>query len=189
MYVTSKTMTAYRAGRHAFSSGDFEQATTEFRWAAGLDPDNPIYSHAAAQSAARAGAYEQAEHLYLRALTVTSRTLGAKHPFMLIVACDLAAHRQQKGDGDPGLKQFGKQIVDLADLPAVARSGDRTLRALAELCGIADCLSTAVPFFEAALVSRREQFGEEHPKTRSCSDALAEIFSRLASVGAPSQVS
>ena len=96
MHTASESMDAYRTGRKAYLTGDYDKAITAFRWASGLDPDNPIYSHSAALSAVRAGDETGAEQLFLRAILGTQRTLGTDHPFMLLVASDLAAFYEKR---------------------------------------------------------------------------------------------
>ncbi len=177
MRAGKESMAAYRAGKSAFETGDYKEAATAFRWAAGLDPDNPIYSHAAALSAARAGADAQAEQLFLRAITAIQRTLGESHPFMLIVARDFTAHCQKNGRTELNIVAFAQRIVKGGDIRAIARSGDRTLQALADLCAIAGRPLDAMPLFEKALEYRRNKYGQDHPKTRLCDRALARFGS------------
>jgi tetratricopeptide (TPR) repeat protein len=175
-------MNAYRAGRKAYLTGDYDEATTAFRWASGLDPDNPIYSHSAALSAVRAGNETGAEQLFLRAILGTQRTLGTDHPFMLLVASDLATFYEKKGRGEEAA-EIASRVVTSANPDAVARSSDKTLRALADLCGKVGCLSAAIPFFRSALASRRDQYGDRHSKTASCIAGLAEIHRKLGNDG------
>lgn len=170
-------MAAYRAGKSAYETGDYKEAATALRWAAGLDPDNPIYSHAAALSAAKAGARDQAERLFMRALAAIQRTLGESHPFTLIVARDMAMYRGTNGETEPSLEALARRVVARADPCAIARSGDRTLQALAELCVLAGKPSLATPLFEAALEYRRSQHGCGHAKAHFCSSALAGLRS------------
>lgn len=178
-------MDAYRAGRKAHLSGDYEKAIMAFRWASGLDPDNPVYSHSAALSAVKAGNAAAAERLFLRAILETQRTLGADHPFMLLVARDLAALCQKKGGGEE-MVEIANRAIACANPPAVARASDKTLQALADLCGMAGRLPAAIPFFRSALASRRDQYGDGHPKTASCIAGLAEIHHKLGDNGTAS---
>lgn len=175
-------MNAYHAGRNAYRSGNYDEAATAFRWASGLDPDNPIYSHSAALSAARAGDGASAERLFTHAILGTRRTLGADHPFMLLVARDLVAFHEKKGRHEEGAA-LASRVVDSASPLAVAQSSDKTLRALADLCGISGRLSAAIPFYRSALASRRDQYGDRHPKTASCIAGLAEIHRKLGDNG------
>ena len=177
MRAGKESMAAYRAGKSAFETGDYKEATTAFRWAAGLDPDNPIYSHAAALSAARAGADAQAEQLFLRAITAIQRTLGESHPFMLIVARDFTAHCRKNGRTESNIVAFAQRFVKGADISAIARSGDRTLQALADLCATAGRPLDAMAIFEKALEYRRNKYGQDHPKTRLCGKALVRFGS------------
>lgn len=167
--------TAYRAGKTAFETGNYKEAANAFRWAAGLDPENPVYSHAAALSAARAGAVDQAERLFFRALAAIQRTLGESHPFMLIVARDFTVYCRKNNRPELDIAAFVKRIVDSGNVQAIARSGDRTLQALAELCAIAGRPCDAIPFFEEALEYRRNTHGSNHPKTRLCAITLDRI--------------
>ena len=180
MRAGKDSMAAYRAGKSAFETGDYKEAATAFRWAAGLDPDNPIYSHAAALSAARAGADDQAERLFLRAITAIQRTLGESHPFMLIVARDFMAHCGKNGRAGLNLTAFAQRILEAGDIQAIARSGDRTLHALAELYVIAGRPLDAAPYFEKALEYRRDRHGGDHAKTRLCVAALGRLRSNPA---------
>jgi tetratricopeptide (TPR) repeat protein len=175
-------MKAYRAGRKAYLTGDYDEAITAFRWASGLDPDNPIYSHSAALSAERAGDGAAAERLFLRAFLGTQRTLGADHPFMLLVTRDLAVFYEKKGRGEEAV-EIANRAVACANPLAVALCSDKTLQALAELCGKAGRLSVAIPFYRSALASRRDQYGDRHPKTASCIAGLAEIHRKLGDNG------
>ena len=175
-------MNAYRAGRQAYLTGDYEEAITAFRWASGLDPDNPIYSHSAALSAVKAGDMASAERLLLRAILGTQRTLGANHPFMLLVARDLAEFYEKKGRCEE-MTELASHAIACANPHAVARSGDRTLQALAELCGKAGRLPVAIPFYRSALASRRDQYGDQHPRTAACIAGLAEIHRKLGDEG------
>ena len=182
MHTASESMKAYRAGRKAYLTGDYDAAITAFRWASGLDPNNPVYSHSAALSAVRAGDGATAERLFMRAILGTQRTLGADHPFMLLVARDLVAFYEKKGRGDEAM-EIASRAVARANLLAVARSSDKTLQALADLCGKAGRLSVAIPFFRSALASRRDQYGDRHPKMASCIAGLAEIHRKLGDNG------
>lgn len=182
MHTASESMKAYRAGRKAYLTDDYDAAITAFRWASGLDPNNPVYSHSAALSAVRAGDGAGAERLFLRAILGTRRTLGADHPFMLLVARDLAVFYEKKGRGDEAM-EIASRAVARANPLAVARSSDKTLQALADLCGKAGRLSAAIPFFRSALASRRGQYGDRHPKTASCIAGFAEIHRKLGNHG------
>lgn len=177
MRADTEFMAACRAGKSAYETGIYQEAEAAFRWAAGLDPDNPIYSHAAALSAAKAGACEQAESLFLRAISAIQRTLGERHPFTLIVARDLSMHYLRSGRSENDVAPFAKRIVGCCDPLAIERSGDRTLKALSDLCTIAGQPSAAIPFFEAAAESRRKQYGNNHARTRFCTVTLAAIHS------------
>jgi tetratricopeptide (TPR) repeat protein len=187
MHIASESMNAYRAGRKAYLTGDYNGAITAFRWASGLDPDNPIYSHSAALSASRAGDEASAEQLFLRAILGTRRTLGADHPFMLLVARDLADFYGKKGRDEEAVKLAGG-VVASANPLAVAGSSDKTLGALAELCGKAGRLSVAIPFYRSALASRRDQYGDRHPKTAACIAGLVEIHRKLGDNGKARQL-
>ena len=182
MSTVNESVNAYRAGSSAYTSGNYTKAATAFRWASGLDPSNPVFSHAAALSAAKAGDGASAEWLFVRAISGTRRQLGARHPFMLLVARDLAAFYERKGRGAEMAKLAGR-IVGRADRAAVARSGDKTLRALADLCGMVGRLSAAIPFYQSALESRRELYGDRHPKTAACSAGLARLHRKLGAAG------
>lgn len=176
------SINSYQTGHNAYLSGNYNKAAAAFRWASGLDPDNPVFSHAAALSAARAGDGTGAEWLFVRSILGTKRQLGARHPFMLLVARDLAAFYERKGRGAEMAKLAGR-IVGRADRAAIARSGDKTLRALADLCGMVGRLSAAIPFYQSALESRREQYGDRHPKTAACSAGLAALHRKLGDAG------
>jgi predicted Zn-dependent protease len=178
-------MAAYRAGKSAYETGDYKDATTAFRWAAGLDPDNPIYSHAAALSAARAGADDLAGQLFIRAVAAIRQTLGVSHPFMLIVTRDFSRYCRNTGVAGMNGAAFAQQVVAWGDIHAVARSGDRTLQALKELCAYAGRAGDAVPFFEMALKYRRDKYGRDHAKTRFCINVLTRPCSnRAGDIGA-----
>lgn len=182
MSRANESINSYRAGQGAYLSGQYNKAAAAFRWASGLDPDNPVFSHAAAMSAARAGDGVGAEWLFVRAILGTRRQLGARHPFMLLVARDLAAFYGRKGRGGDMTKLAGR-IVARADAPAIARSGDKTLQALADLYGMVGRLSAAIPFYQSALESRREQYGDRHPKTAACIAGLAKLHRKLGDTG------
>jgi len=171
-------MNAYRAGRQAYLTGDYEEATTAFRWASGLDPDNPVYSHSAALSAVKAGDMANAERLFLRAVLGTRRTLGAGHPFMLLVARDLAEFYEKKGRCEE-MTELAGRVIARVDHDAVAQSGDKTLQALADLCCKAGRLHLSIQFYRSALASRRDKFGARHPKTLACAAGLAKAHRRL----------
>lgn len=182
MHTASELMNAYRAGRQAYLTGDYEEAITAFRWASGLDPDNPIYSHSAALSAVKAGNEVNAERLFLRAILGTQRTLGASHPFMLLVARDLAEFYEKKGRCEE-MTELASRVIARVDHDAVAHSGDKTLQALADLCRKAGRLHLSIPFYRSALASRRDQYGDRHPKTLACIAGLAKIHRRLRDEG------
>ena len=187
MSTVNESVNAYRAGSSAYTSGNYTKAAIAFRWASGLDPSNPVFSHAAALSAAKAGDGASAEWLFVRAISGTKRQLGARHPFMLLVARDLAAYYRRKGRAED-MAKLASRIVARANPPAVARSGDKTLQALADLCGMAGRLSAAIPFYQSALDSRREQYGDGHPKTAACIAGLAEIHRKLGDAGKARQM-
>lgn len=178
MSVSEDTLTAWHRGPVASRSDKRQEAEKASRWSAGLDPDNPIYSHSAALSAVRAGDGESAERLFLRALSGTRDRLGQDHPFMLLVARDWAAFRESRGDAAAGAR-LAQQILPLANPLAVARAGDKTLDALTDLCRFAGCLHVAVPFFNAALACRYDEYGADHKKTAVCIAKFAEIYRKL----------
>lgn len=183
MHAASESMNAYRAGRKAFESGDFDHAAIAFRWASGLDPDNPIYSHAAAMSVARVGDHDKATQLYLRAAMATRRTLGEAHPFMLVVVSGLVAHCRDGEVAANGVAEMARRALARADPGAVAQSGDRTLQALAVLGEAAGHLDAAIPFFRAATAFRRDRYGDRHSRTAFCIAALADIYRRTGDAG------
>ncbi|MBE9559070.1 MAG: hypothetical protein IMF08_19585 [Proteobacteria bacterium] len=80
MTTANESMKAYRTGRVAYDEGEYEDATAAFRWASGLDPDNPMYGHSAALSALKAGDEAGAERLFLRAVLATQVPSGLATP-------------------------------------------------------------------------------------------------------------
>lgn len=178
MSVSEDTFTVWHRGQVASRPNKREEAEKASRWSAGLDPDNPIYSHSAALSAVRAGDGESADSLFRRALVGTRDRLGSGHPFMLLVARDFAAFRQSRGDA-PAAAQLAQQILPRANPLAVAQAGDKTLDALTDLCRFAGCLHVAIPFFNAALACRLDEYGVDHKKTAVCIAKFAEIYRKL----------
>ena len=79
--------------------------------------------------------------------------------------------------------KIASRVVARANPLAVARSSDKTLKALADLCGKVGRLSAAIPFYRSALASRRDQYGDRHSKTASCIAGLAEIHRKLGNDG------
>lgn len=137
MQKESESMKAYRLGLAAYQSGDFESASVSFRWAAGIDPENPVYCLAAARSAACAGANGEAERLFLLAMSATRRAMGEGHPFILLAARDLAALYGRTGRRED-MKALARQVIGAAYPRAVARAGQRAVAALKDLWEMAD---------------------------------------------------
>lgn len=178
MPIANESMNAYRSGRTAYGAGDYEEAATAFRWASGLDPDNPMYSHSAALSALRAGDDAGAERLFLRAVLATQRTLGSGHPFMVLVAQELAELYGKQGRAEE-MRSLARRVIACINAPAIAQSNNKTLRRVADLCGKAGRLRAAIPFYRSALACRRDLCGDGDPKTAECLAGLAEIHRQL----------
>lgn len=101
---------------------------------------------------------------------------------MLLVARDLAVLYGKKGMREKAA-ELACHVVARASPLAVAQSSDKTLQALADLCGQSGNMSAAIPFYRAALASRRDQYGDDHPKTASCVVGLAKIHGNLGDDG------
>lgn len=178
MTTVNESMKAYRSGRIAYGEGEYEKATTAFRWASGLDPDNPMYGHSAALSALKAGDEAGAERLFLRAVLATQRTLGPDHPFMVLVTQDLAGLYAKQGRAEE-MRNLARRVIACISPLAIAQSSNKTLRSVADLCDKAGRLRAAIPFYRSALSCRRDLCGDSDPKTLECLAGLAEIYGKL----------
>lgn len=174
----SSSMKAYETGRQAIEKGDFSAARSAFRWAAGLDPDNPVYTYAAADAAFRAGREDEAEKLFRRAMADTVTALGRAHPHLATVADGLARIYEKQGREDEVRKLSGA-VIDGLDLNAAAMASSRVLRRFAGLFRRAGRPHGAVQLYRMALAFRRSRYGDSHPLVAECLLGLAEIHHHL----------
>jgi tetratricopeptide (TPR) repeat protein len=178
MPSASQSMNAHRTDRTTHGAGDCEKAKPAFRWASGLDPDNPMYGHSAAQSALRAGDAAGAERLFQHAIQAIRRTLGSGHPLMVLVAQDLAELYEKQGRVEE-MRCLARRVVACISPPAIAQSNDKSLRRVAHLCGKTGHLRDAIPFYRSALACRRDMCGDNHSKIARCLAGLADIHRQL----------
>lgn len=176
----SNSRAAYRSGRRAMEKGRYSAARSAFRWAVGLDPTNPIYAHAAAMAADKAGQEEEAEELYRRALADTVASLGASHPHLVTVAHGLARLCERQGRIDEARK-LCQEIVANADPKMAEMANSRVLRRFAGLCRRAGAPNIALTLYRRAISFRCRLYGNSHPMILEYLAGLAELYEMMGS--------
>lgn len=160
--------------------GDFSTARSAFRWAAGLDPSNPIYSHAAALAAVKAGRRDEAEILFRRAKSETIAALGPSHPHLVTVGHGLAQLLEKQGRVDEA-RLLCRQIVTDIDPKVAAMANSRVLRRFAELCCRAGTPGAALALYRRAIAFRCRLYGDSHPVIAAYLAGLAELHQLMGS--------
>ena len=176
----SNSMRAYEIGRRAIENGDFGTARSAFRWAVGLDPDNPVYTYAAASAAFRAGRDDEAETLFHRAMEDTVKALGPTHPHLATVAHGIVQLYEKQGRADD-VRELCGEVVGNLDPKVAAMANSRILRRFAGLFRRAGCPRDAVLLYRNALAWRRTRYGNSHPQVAECLAGLAEVHHRMGS--------
>jgi len=177
---TSASMDAYQNGRRAMERGDIGTARSAFRWAVGLDPRNPIYTHAAAMAAAKAGRQAEAEILFRHAISDTVTALGPSHPHLVTVAHGLAELCEGQGRVDEA-RLLCRQIVAKIDPKIAEMANSRVLRRFAGLCCRAGIPDAALALFRRAIAFRCRLYGDSHPMIAEYLAGLAELHRRMGS--------
>lgn len=178
--TTSGSMDAYQNGQRAMEEGDFTAARSAFRWAVGLDPSNPIYTHAAGMAAVKAGRHAEAETLFRRALSDTLAALGPSHPHLVTVAHGLAELCERQGRVNEA-QMLCRQIVADIDPNIAEMANSRVLRRFAELCHRASIPEAALALYRRAITYRCRLYGDSHPLIAEYLTGLAELYNRLGS--------
>jgi tetratricopeptide (TPR) repeat protein len=160
--------------------GQYSAARSAFRWAVGLDPDNPIYTHAAAMAADKAGRDDEAEELFRRAISVTVTSLGASHPHLVTVAHGLARLCERQGRVDEA-RLLCREIVANTDPKMAEMANSRVLRRFAGLCRRADAPKIALALYRRAIVFRCRLYGNSHPMMVEYLVGLAELHHHMGS--------
>lgn len=169
---------AYRSGRHAMSRGEYGAARSAFRWAVGLDPTNPIYTHAAATAAGKAGRLDEAEELYRRALADTMTSLGPSHPHLVTVAHGLSDLCERQGRSHEA-RLLCQDIVAKTDPKMAEQANSRVLRRFAGLCDRAGAPDIALALYRRAITFRCGLYGNSHPIIAEYLAGLAEFHQKL----------
>ena len=172
---------AYRSGRQAMAKGRYSAARSAFRWAVGLDPSNPIYAHAAAMAAAKAGRYDEAEELFRRALSDTVTSLGPSHPHLVTVADGLAELCERQGRVDEA-RLLCRQVVADTDPKMAEMANSRVLRRFAGLCRRAGAVDIALALYRRAIAFRSRLYGDSHPMIVEYLAGLAEFHHQMGSL-------
>ena len=174
----SDSKIAYRTGRRAMATGRYSAARSAFRWAVGLDPKNPIYTHAAAMAADRAGWRDEAEELYRRALADTAAALGESHPHLVTVAHGLVELLERRGRIEEA-RALAVDIVARID-PAMAETANsRVLERFAALCRRADALAPALALYRRAIGLRCRLHGNWNPMISGYLAGLARLHQQM----------
>lgn len=176
----SHSMKSYQTGRQAIEKGDVLTARTAFRWAVGQDPENPVYTYAAATAALKAGREDEAETLLRQAMDDTVGYLGHSHPHLVTVVHMLAQLYLKQAREEDAHRLCG-EIVRNMDPDSAAAGNSRTLRRLAMLFRTAGRPRDAVGLYRRALMHRRGKYGDTHPKVAECLAGLAEVHNHLGS--------
>lgn len=158
--------------------GEYSAARSAFRWAVGLDPSNPIYTHAAAMAAGKAGRHDEAEELYRRALSDTVESLGSSHPHLVTVAYGLAQLCERQGRADEA-RRLCQDIVANIDPEMAEMANSRVLRRFAGLCDRAGDHLTALALYRRAIAFRCRLYGNSHPVIAEYLAGLAELHHQL----------
>jgi len=174
----SRSVAAYRSGRRAMEERNFSAARSAFRWAVGLDPSNPIYSHAAAMAAAKAGRHDEAEELFRRAMSDTVTTLGPAHPHLVTVAHGLAELCAGQGRLDEA-RLLCQQIIAKIDPKVAEMANSRVLWRFAGLCRRAGAPGIALALYRRAISFRCRLHGDSHPVIAEYLTGLAELLHQI----------
>ena len=175
---TSSSVAAYRSGRRAMENRNFSAARSAFRWAVGLDPSNPIYSHAAAMAAAKAGRHDEAEELFRRAMSDTVTALGPAHPHLVTVAHGLAELCEGQGRLDEA-RLLCQQIIAKIDPRVAEMANSRVLGRFAGLCRRAGVPCIALALYRRAIAFRCRLHGDSHPVIAEYLAGLAELHHHM----------
>lgn len=178
MQASDSSLEGRRDGPAGGHAGEAAQDRAAVRWDNGLGGDNPIYVFAEAETALRAGALEQGERLFQKALVATESQYGAGHPYMAVIACGLAEFYRKQGRLEE-MRWLARRIVERADPDAVATANGKTLRRIAALCRMADRPGSALAFYRLALERCRAEYGNGHPKTAACLADMAACHHNL----------
>jgi tetratricopeptide (TPR) repeat protein len=171
-------MDAYQNGQRAMEEGDFTAARSAFRWAVGLDPSNPIYTHAAAMAAVKAGRLVEAETLFRRAISDTLAALGPSHPHLVTVAHGLAELCERQGRVNEA-HMLCRQIVADTDPNIAEMANSRVLRRFAELCHRAGVPGAALALYRRAIAFRCRLYGSSHALIAEYLTGLSELHSSM----------
>lgn len=123
---------AYKAGQEAIQLGDYKSAQTSFLWAATLEPDNPLYMHAAAGATSRMGKYREAEGMYRKAISCAERTMGRGQPRAALIAYSLIEMYDNQGRVDES-RQLSQRVVTGLDREEAVHANSQTVSRLAEM--------------------------------------------------------
>lgn len=123
---------AYKAGQEALQVGDFKSAQTSFLWAATLEPENPLFMHAAAGATVRMGKYREAEGMYRKAISCAEHTMGEGQPRAALVAYSLVEMYDNQGRVDEA-RQLCERVVARLDREEAIHANGQTVTRLAEM--------------------------------------------------------
>lgn len=165
------------AGRKAMLKTFPESASTALRWVSSLNPENPVFVHAEAIVALRAGRHRDAENLLKRAMAATKRAFGASHPQVAAIVHDLhELYERQRRDADA--RKLCERVAAEMDLSVAVIANAKTLGLVAELFRRAGREGDIAELYQRAVAHRQDIYGDGHPKTAECLAELAGIYRR-----------
>lgn len=174
----SKSGTVHRNGYRPRERSACGPERSAVRWSVGLDSANPIYTHAAAMAAGKAGRYDDAEVLYRRALSDTVASLGPSHPHLVTVAFGLAELFDRQGRANESRRLCSKVVAN-ADPRMAEMANSRVLRRFAELCRRADVPHVALALYRRAIAFRSRLYGNAHPMIGEYLLGLADLHRQM----------
>jgi tetratricopeptide (TPR) repeat protein len=144
----------------------------------GLEANNPLKIHAAAEVAIKAGHFREAEGLYRKAISVAESSAGGAQPHVAKIADRLVELYRNQGRYEEA-QQLCARVVGQIDPSQAAVANDQTLSRLAEFCRRAGDHHKATEFYREAINYRRQVFGHAHGKVAACIASLAETYRDL----------
>lgn len=166
-------------GRKALRQRDFTRAGIAFCRGADIEPENPIHSRGAAIAARRLGDYGTAENHYRAAIDAAERLTdrdGAGLAAMATSLVDLYRRLGRYRDAE----NLCVRVLDSARAGQSRVTRSRIQVCLSELYQQQKRYDAAERTLRAAVASRREIFGDLHPKTTNLLPRLDRLCSLLA---------
>jgi tetratricopeptide (TPR) repeat protein len=168
---------AFQLGALAEARIDYATAQKYFGDALRLRPDGAGYLRAAAGIADTLGQYAKAETLYLQALEIDKKSLGAEHPDVAIGLNNLAQVYYQQGQYAKAAPLYLQALeINKKALGPEHRDVATNLNNLALLYKVQGQYARAEPLYLQALEIDKKVVGPAHPDVARDLNNLAELY-------------